>query len=622
MGLINIYKYSHTMKPLLSNRFAVSFYSGESNTLYELTPMMKFNVKSVSLPNWAIDCSDTRMRFGSTQFAIPVFNFSSSTLSIEFIETEGMEVTSFLTNLFNGITGGDKYWTVVSPYTVKLKIDEFDYTYQTVLNSHIYVVKIKSIGQPEFSNTAKGEPITLTAEFNVVYQINNLIEPVTGTRKAIDVPVVVDQADLWARYDAEESGKATFMTEDQLKELYDQYIAENFGDDRRVKDKNPHSINATYAEALSVLLNTEYEKKGKNVDITEDFFLKLMDDLNTSDGAMINRETLRKEFGQEAGDALFDKMMQIRSLWHADTYGQPASNDGYYEWKERFLAESNVILVTELPSAPVGETTTGGYSQGTGLPPGSFTPATIAIDGVSTAAALEAINRIRGISNTTSVNNIKSEADIEKQLKKNWEKIKAKGQDGGASYEDYKAVTLTNLINTIASVETLNENLKDTGLHVEITGLWDAGHTANNTSGASHLWGAKADLAIYDQEGHRLKFGDVGTPTSKQSGYGAWQMSDEQMQNMQKASQNTGVVFNAEIRAGSAGWDDSALALRYGIHNGQIVQIKTNPWVQEGQVAEEVKNDDKITYAYLRFSGRGFTGIARGPRFGNSKARF
>lgn len=635
MGLINIYKYSHTMKPLLSNRFAVSFYPGDT-TVLELQPMMKFNVVSVTMPNWSIECSDTRMRYGSTQFALPVFNFSSSTLTIEFSETEGMEVTTFLTNLFSGPVGSKSYWRISSPQIFKIKIDEFDYTYQKILNSHIYAVKIKSLGQPEFSNTAKGEPITISAEFNIVYQLNTLNEDLTGNRKNIDIPVIQDSKLIQARVEQENKDKIKFITEQELIEIYQ----------KELQDRKPK----TQAEKDAALLALAKEINSVLGDFLDDndgrIFneLKSIGDLDTLMEVFTNTQTgvvkqialkqaleKRDDLSYEDVNAILERLHEFRREYDNIKSDKiptviPGLDDAYDNWKASYLEENNYIESKELPSAPIDPAEAG--TSVPGLPPGQAIPNTVGVDAATPEKAWEAIQKIKNISRSKSLNGIKSADDVEKQLKENWKKIVSDGNTGGATYEQYKAVTLANLINTVESVETINKNLEGTGLTVKISGLFDAGHDSNNAGNASHLWGAKADLEIYDTNtGKRLKFGDVGTATPNQSGYGAQQMTQEQVATMSAASKNTNLTFSREIREGSAGWDDAAIGQRYVIENGKIVVKKSTDWTRSDNtgrvIAEETKvKGKKTSFTLLEANDKGFTHITRDAlNGGKSKAK-
>lgn len=169
MGLLNVYKFQKTVKPLISNRFSVKFYNSANPT--DTDDWVQYRVKSVDLPTWKMESNESRKRFGNTQYVIPLFNFASSTLKITFIETETGAVTAFLSSLL--FADGGALWNIVKPALTTIRIDQYNETMTQSVSSHIYVCRIKSITQPEYSNASAAQIIEIGAEFNILYEINS-----------------------------------------------------------------------------------------------------------------------------------------------------------------------------------------------------------------------------------------------------------------------------------------------------------------------------------------------------------------------------------------------------------------------------------------------------------------
>lgn len=266
MGLLNVYKFQNNMTPLLSNRFKVTFYT------YDLKPIgdpeqgggyynPSFDVKSVDMPAWKIDSSDSRRRFGNTQYVIPLFDFASSTLKISFIETETMDVTNFLSSL---LFPSGQYWMTVIPPIIQIQIDVYDYSYKQKISSKIYACRPKSFSQPEFSQTAKGEPIEIEAEFAVVYELNRLMEKLN--EKTEDLTNLVNKDELARREDEAAKELATYNNEltslnDDLKkrarelEEQRQKAKKEFFDNMKALDQESENLVVKYGAAYDQLLD-------------------------------------------------------------------------------------------------------------------------------------------------------------------------------------------------------------------------------------------------------------------------------------------------------------------------------------------------------------------------------
>lgn len=172
MGLLNVYKFSNTILPHISNRFKVSFYSNDANAEPYSEVYTTYNVKSVELPVFNIDCDETRQRFGNTQFVIPILNYSKTELSITFTETDNMDVTSFMLNLFGTL----EYYNIFNAPLLKIKIEEFSYDMRNTIASHIYVCRPLKIDMPAFAYSSRSDIMEVTTKFYVEYELNTLNE--------------------------------------------------------------------------------------------------------------------------------------------------------------------------------------------------------------------------------------------------------------------------------------------------------------------------------------------------------------------------------------------------------------------------------------------------------------
>ena len=171
MGLLNVYKFSNTIVPQLSNRFVVSFYT-PTNEKYD-EEITTFNVKSVDMPIYNIDADENRVRFGNTQFVIPLLDFSKTTLKIKFFETDTLTVTKFLTQIID-----NDYFSLDSLKRIKIKIDELSYDMTQVISSHLYIVNLLKFSQPEYSYASRTDVMEITAEFWVEYELQTLLDSI------------------------------------------------------------------------------------------------------------------------------------------------------------------------------------------------------------------------------------------------------------------------------------------------------------------------------------------------------------------------------------------------------------------------------------------------------------
>lgn len=201
MGLLNVYKFSNTIVPHLSNRFCVTFFAANNEQYAE--ELTTFNVKSVEMPTYSIDSDDTRVRFGNTQFVIPVINFSKTELKITFIETDSFKVTKFL-----GTIIGEQYYSIDNIPQIKIKIDELTYGMDDVIASHIYVVRLLSFDQPTFTAGSK-DIMEVSAKFFVEYELNSLSDSIDHENRTKAETVVVKVPPAPVKEESAENTEAT-----------------------------------------------------------------------------------------------------------------------------------------------------------------------------------------------------------------------------------------------------------------------------------------------------------------------------------------------------------------------------------------------------------------------------
>lgn len=193
MGLLNVYSFNKTIKPHLAYRFKVTFYYNKSG---EEIKSLTYFVKSVELPVWNIS-TETRQRFGNTQYVIPTFDFGQSTLKIVFMETDQMSITYFLNGfLFHCVdnrVGTANLWNNLEPEILKIQIDELDPSMRGTIVTNIYACNLKKLTTPKLSNTAYGTPTEIEAEFVVRYKLNNINVPIIESdRLPIEQPETLE----------------------------------------------------------------------------------------------------------------------------------------------------------------------------------------------------------------------------------------------------------------------------------------------------------------------------------------------------------------------------------------------------------------------------------------------
>lgn len=174
MGLLNVYKFSNTIVPLLSNRFKVTFYTTNSPSEEWDETVTSFNVKSVEMPSYKIETDDTRIRFGNTQFVIPLLHFSGTELHITFTETDGFDVHRFLSTLMS-----DEYFNISNTIQIKIKVDELTYDMSNIISTRIFICRLLKFDQPTYASSSRSDIMEIGATFYVEYELNSLLDTTT-----------------------------------------------------------------------------------------------------------------------------------------------------------------------------------------------------------------------------------------------------------------------------------------------------------------------------------------------------------------------------------------------------------------------------------------------------------
>ena len=166
MGLLNVYKIQE-MRPFINYRFKCNIwpYNGtfalpDANSNHNY---FEYNIKKIKQPVFNIS-SDNKKSFGNTAYVIPTFNFADTSLDITFEETNDMSVYELLTGFFN-----NNAFDGAKMRLICIKVDQFDETMTKLVDSKIYLCRLKEYSEPAFNNNGRGAPIELNASFNVVY---------------------------------------------------------------------------------------------------------------------------------------------------------------------------------------------------------------------------------------------------------------------------------------------------------------------------------------------------------------------------------------------------------------------------------------------------------------------
>lgn len=172
MGLVNVYKMS-TFRPFIPYRFKAEIWNN-----YEEEPdpknILEFTVKSINQPVFKLN-TENKVYFGNTAFVIPIFKFGETSLEITFEETDDMTVFSTLASWL-----GTALYKTVNNGLLNVRITQYSEDMTRTVDSITYVCRIKDYSMPNFNNNGFGAPIEITANFNVVYVLDQPKQFVTA----------------------------------------------------------------------------------------------------------------------------------------------------------------------------------------------------------------------------------------------------------------------------------------------------------------------------------------------------------------------------------------------------------------------------------------------------------
>lgn len=161
MGLLNVYQ-MRTMRPYINYRFKCNIWPFDGGFVNS-NPYYEYTIKKVKLPTFKLN-TENKISFGNTAFVIPVIDFGDTSLDITFEEDDVMNVFELLAGFFGNCTYDSAKMKLVC-----VKIDQFDETMLNLVDSKIYLCRMKEFSQPNFNNNGRGAPVEISASFNVVY---------------------------------------------------------------------------------------------------------------------------------------------------------------------------------------------------------------------------------------------------------------------------------------------------------------------------------------------------------------------------------------------------------------------------------------------------------------------
>ena len=151
-----------TMRPYINYRFKCNIWPFDGGFVNS-NPYYEYTIKKVKLPTFKLN-TENKISFGNTAFVIPVIDFGDTSLDITFEEDDVMNVFELLAGFFGNCTYDSAKMKLVC-----VKIDQFDETMLNLVDSKIYLCRMKEFSQPNFNNNGRGAPVEISASFNVVY---------------------------------------------------------------------------------------------------------------------------------------------------------------------------------------------------------------------------------------------------------------------------------------------------------------------------------------------------------------------------------------------------------------------------------------------------------------------
>lgn len=579
-----------TMRPYINYRFKCNIWPFDGGFVNS-NPYYEYTIKKVKLPTFKLN-TENKISFGNTAFVIPVIDFGDTSLDITFEEDDVMNVFEMLAGFF-----GNCAYDSAKMKLVCVKIDQFDETMLNLVDSKIYLCRMKEFSQPSFNNNGRGAPVEISASFNVVYIYQGDAEN-AGFDYNTTVNEIIREEDPDKQYlsdfmkeqskTAEEvyKKKEQEQKERMLKylqsdyEKYKENALQNMKKEQLAKAQEKHkaasdALNILAKEALNMLDKSNNKKfeaaknEMKNKKISDPFkngktsleIVASMEEIDLSDGIdSSEKKALMEIFGnftdgsQEALENLSkvidiysDEQLKINTLTNAE--------DSNLENALKTVIEQNGgDFNDELLRAEMNiDNTTNSSTKHTKIDYGSNKGKTR--DWVE--EDFETDNAVKKLQMTYGENSPRANRETV-------EKVRTENKK-----EMEKAFT------------KLQKYLNEKGITVEINAFDDANHAAGeqalNVNG-SHVLSSKIDLAFKDENG-RITRGQIG---------------DKYLDILNEAARVNGFVVNWEGYDGNNNiWGDWALANSWTIDsNGKAVKNNNQTWTQNDQIA--IVNNNKV----------------------------
>lgn len=277
-----------TMRPYINYRFKCNIWPFDGGFVNS-NPYYEYTIKKVKLPTFKLN-TENKISFGNTAFVIPIIDFGDTSLDITFEEDDVMNVFELLC----GFYGKDTYKSA-KMQLVCVKIDQFDETMINLVDSKLYLCRMKEFSQPSFNNNGRGAPVEITASFNVVYIYQG---------------------------DASESGFDYNYKSDSITRPED--------DNEKYFEEEMKKQSKTAEE---VYKKKEEEQKQRMLKYVQDSYIKYKDKAVSN----LHKETLKKE--KEKFTAANEALEQYTNIVFNAIISKENSNKGIKEWSDRIKQE-------------------------------------------------------------------------------------------------------------------------------------------------------------------------------------------------------------------------------------------------------------------------------------------
>ena len=277
-----------TMRPYINYRFKCNIWPFDGGFVNS-NPYYEYTIKKVKLPTFKLN-TENKISFGNTAFVIPIIDFGDTSLDITFEEDDVMNVFELLC----GFYGKDTYKSA-KMQLVCVKIDQFDETMINLVDSKLYLCRMKEFSQPSFNNNGRGAPVEITASFNVVYIYQG---------------------------DASESGFDYNYKSDSITRPED--------DNEKYFEEEMKKQSKTAEE---VYKKKEEEQKQRMLKYVQDSYIKYKDKAVSN----LHKETLKKE--KEKFTAANEALEQYTNIVFNAIISKENSDKGIKEWSDRIKQE-------------------------------------------------------------------------------------------------------------------------------------------------------------------------------------------------------------------------------------------------------------------------------------------